>query len=51
MIGGISCTSPSPKMPAGRREQVRKLGAFGERFAARTRASAWACEQIDVLAF
>lgn len=36
-MGGISCTSPSPKIPAGRRETVR---SFGERFAARTRASA-----------
>lgn len=42
MMGGISCTSPSPNIPAGRREQVRSFGAVGERFAARTRASAWA---------
>jgi hypothetical protein len=32
--------SPSPNIPAGRMEAVRKLGWDGERFAARTRASA-----------
>lgn len=37
----MSCTSPSPKIPAGRRAQVRSLE--GERFAERTEdsASAW----------
>lgn len=40
MIGGMSWTSPGPKIPEGRMEQDRSFGEAGERFAARTRASA-----------
>lgn len=45
-MGGRTWTSPSPKMPAGRRETVRSEGWDGERFAARTRASASAFEIV-----
>lgn len=42
-ILGSSCTSPSPKIPAGRMAQVRKLGSFsGLRLAWRTAVSAYA---------
>lgn len=40
MMGGRTWTSPSPKMPAGRMEVVRRDGWTEERFAARTSCSA-----------
>lgn len=39
--------SPSPNIPAGRREQVRRDGRRVERLAARTRTSASAYENIS----
>lgn len=46
-IGGRICTSPSPNMPAGRMETVRREGWEEARLAARTRASASAFEGIS----
>lgn len=45
-MAGRVWTSPSPKIPAGRRDVVRSFGELGERFAAITRPSASAFKML-----